>query len=208
MTDTTDIKALREQWETLHERLDLDIFITTVLTALEAERQRADKSDAMLSECLESLKAAEKELGIRSNQLVKADASVADLEKRLRCTEEAMIAATDLHGEDLKGEQVPVALVDERQGSGGFCLTKHGRRLNIPHGTELFTATQKPVVLPDKIPDALYQLLFDECGGFVECDLNTNKVWQAFKALADGGIVSTSDELLMQGMSGIVKDGE
>lgn len=43
MTDTTDIAALREQWETLHSRLDLDIFITTLFTALEAERQRADE---------------------------------------------------------------------------------------------------------------------------------------------------------------------
>ena len=49
---------------------------------------------------------------------------------------------------ELKGDQVPVALVDERQGSGGFCLTQHGRRLKLPHGAELFTAPQKPVVLP------------------------------------------------------------
>lgn len=46
MTDTTYIKALREQWEKLHERLDLDIFITAVLTALEAERQRAERGEA------------------------------------------------------------------------------------------------------------------------------------------------------------------
>lgn len=44
----------------------------------------------------------------------------------------------------LKGDQVPVAMVDERQGSGGFCLTQHGRKLNLQHGTELFTAPQKP----------------------------------------------------------------
>lgn len=48
---------------------------------------------------------------------------------------------------ELKGEQVPVALVDERCGSGGFCLTQHGKRLNLQHGTELFTAPQKQVVL-------------------------------------------------------------
>lgn len=51
--------------------------------------------------------------------------------------------------ESLKGDQVPVALVDERQGSGGFCLTQHGRRLNLPHGTELFTVPHKPVEHPD-----------------------------------------------------------
>lgn len=53
------------------------------------------------------------------------------------------------HIEALKRDQVPVALVDERQGSGGFCLTQHGRRLNLQHGTELFTAPQKLVVLPE-----------------------------------------------------------
>lgn len=46
---------------------------------------------------------------------------------------------------------MPVALIDERQGSGGFCLTQYGRRLNLQHGTELFTAPQKPVVLPDDL---------------------------------------------------------
>ena len=53
----------------------------------------------------------------------------------------------------LKGDQVPVALVDERQGSGGFCLTQHGRRLNLQHGTELFTAPQKPVLHPQLLSD-------------------------------------------------------
>lgn len=52
--------------------------------------------------------------------------------------------------QEMKGDQAPVALVDERQGSGGFCLTQHGRRLKLPHGTELFTAPQKPVMLPEK----------------------------------------------------------
>ena len=68
---------------------------------------------------------------------------------------------------ELKGDQVPVALVDERQGSGGFCLTQHGRRLNLQHGTELFTAPQKPVV-PMAVDDDIirdanrYRFLRDE----------------------------------------------
>ena len=95
---------------------------------------------------------------------------------------------------ELKGDQVPVGKVvawnhpnEERKIDFRFL------RFDVQPGTQLFTAPQKPVVLPDKIPDALYQLLFDECGGFVECDLNTNKVWQAFKALAAGGIVKDGE---------------
>jgi len=84
MTDTTDIKALREQWETLHERLDLDIFITTALTALEAERQRADDAHKYGSE-----RDAENE-------------SLMLTVGRLRVE----IA-------ELKGDQVPVAITDD-----------------------------------------------------------------------------------------------
>lgn len=44
-----------------------------------------------------------------------------------------------------------------------------------------------PVVLPDSIPRALYQVLYEECGAFVECDLNPSTVWQAFKTLHAAG---------------------
>lgn len=143
MTDTTDIKALREALCKLKSVEGLRTLAAELIDQLEAERQRADKSDAMLSECLESLKAAEKELGIRSHQLVKADASVADLEKRLRYTEEALIAATDLHVAALKGDQVPVgfAVMDENHDWHiDFCGKEHA----LSHGDSLFTAPQKP----------------------------------------------------------------
>ncbi|WP_157960978.1 hypothetical protein [Rahnella sp. AN3-3W3] len=134
--------------------------IVNLTKQLEAERQRADKSDAMLSECLESLKAAEKELGIRSHQLVKADASVADLEKRLRCTEETLIAVNDLltaaeaRVKELKGEQVPVITCyscrkvmtrNQHAEADGFC-PYCDVEIELDED-ELFTAPQKPVVL-------------------------------------------------------------
>lgn len=128
MTDTADTAALREKAETA--KVCGGMFAISgeqalsLLDQLEAERQRADKSDAMLSECLESLKAAEKELGIRSHQLVKADASVADLEKRLRYTEETLIAVNDLltaaeaRVKDLKAKLANTVVLEYRKHDG------------------------------------------------------------------------------------------
>ncbi|MFS7308441.1 hypothetical protein [Rahnella inusitata] len=106
---------------------------------------------------------------------------------------------------EMKGEQVPVALVDERQGSGGFCLTQHGRRLNLQHGTELFTAPQKPVVTLPALPTTPIV----PTQPFSLHDIMRATRNMDIKAIeAAGGIVSTSDQRLMQDMSGIVQDGE
>ena len=123
MTDTTDIKALRDQPDhdpyalVMAQNEALTKGIVVLQSQLEAERQRADKTEAKYTE-VSGWYAKMK------TRMLKAEAEIAAL----------------------KGDQVPVALVDERQGSGGFCLTQHGRRLNLQHGTELFTAPQKPVV--------------------------------------------------------------
>jgi hypothetical protein len=91
----------------------------------------------------------------------------------------------------LKGDQVPVALVDERQGCGGFCLTQHGRSLNIPHGTELFTAPQKPVLHPQLLSD-IRQCVIDAtawCTHRTPPDYVSNvNAW-----LADGGVVKDGE---------------
>lgn len=100
--------------------------ILLVLNAFEAERQRADNANDGWLKVIAERDAAEQ----KSRNYEQVVHGLAE-----------EIAA-------LKGDQVPVALVDERQRGGGFCLTQHGRRLNLPHGTELFTAPQKPVVLP------------------------------------------------------------
>lgn len=147
-----------------------------------------------------------------------ADASVADLEKRLRYTEEALIAATDLHGAELKAER---QRADDLQGQleleqyrsktlSGTVDTVDGQRDHwmerarkaeselaalkgdqVPYGyafedrvgreqfqrtrpvlaqdhrvtiVELFTAPQKPVVLPEGFyPD-----------GDIDCELVIN----------------------------------
>lgn len=130
-----------------------------LLDQLEAERQRAAGSEEELHKALHREKA---------------------VERKLLAAQEEIVA--------LKGEQVPVALVDERQGSGGFCLTQFGQRLNLQHGTELFTAPQKPVVCLKS--------------GY----LHKSEAIDAIEAA--GCVVSFSDERLMQDMSGIVKDGE
>ncbi len=140
--------------------------IIALLDQLEAERQRA----------------VEMHVGLES-EISHSNRCIAKIN-----TLEAELAA-------LKGEQVPVAEIKFSPSTDKHpCVYWFGKQdRDFPVGTQFFTAPQKPVVLPDKIPDALYQLLFDECGGFVECDLNTNKVWQAFKALAAGGIVKDGE---------------
>lgn len=131
MTDTTDIKALREKYtlvlKDLTNRLaecnrlnycgdELSAFAafsSTVTDQLEAERQRADKS------------------GERFYKAVQYGAKL-----------EAELAA-------LKGDQVPVAEIkfypstDKRP-----CMYWFGKQdRDFPVGTQFFTAPQKPVVL-------------------------------------------------------------
>lgn len=61
----------------------------------------------------------------------------------------------------MRRSAVPVVLVDERQGSGGFCLTPHGVSLKLKHGTKLFTHPE-PVVDAGIVRDAnRYRFLRD-----------------------------------------------
>lgn len=100
---------------------------------------------------------------------------------------------------ELKGEQVPVGYVSEyqlamyHQSEDGYLVCQKADIFN--DGLGVFTAPQKPVVLPgihmDQWGDEFY---------FVA------EVHAAIEAA--GGIVSTSDQRLMQDMSGIVQDGE
>lgn|GEM_PF-5621553 len=196
MTDKTDIAALRSEAANIigllttegHQSFTLDKaadFFDDVFRLLEAERQRAENWSVSFE-----------------NERLRADKLAA-------------------HIEALKGDQVPVALVDERQGSGGFCLTQHGRRLNLPHGTELFTAPQKPVLHPDtKRMDWLVSqhvevrtpMVYGSHARFVaqcdsdDCEEYHTTLREQIDAAIDaaGGWVCTSDERLMQDMSGIV----
>ena len=170
MTDTTDTAALREF---LMEQIDhADSYGGKVwlcaedarlamssLDQLEAERQRADRYHFVAMSALESQAEISEQLGISEDE---CDGSPEQIHEKIEMLQTELAALkTDIESyisisgelatelEELKGDQVPVALVDERQGSGGFCLTQYGRRLNLQHGTELFTAPQKPVVLDD-----------------------------------------------------------
>lgn len=45
----------------------------------------------------------------------------------------------------------------------------------------LYRHAQQPVV-PEKIPDSVYQVIYHECGGFVDCDANAQAIWNACRA--------------------------
>jgi len=34
----------------------------------------------------------------------------------------------------------------------------------------------------EKIPDSVYQVIYQECGGFVDCDANAQAIWNACRA--------------------------
>ncbi|WP_171877672.1 hypothetical protein [Klebsiella pneumoniae] len=55
----------------------------------------------------------------------------------------------------------------------------------LDHGYEpLYAAPPEPVVpvVPVKIPRSVYQVIYQECGGFVDCDANTQTIWDACRA--------------------------
>lgn len=52
----------------------------------------------------------------------------------------------------------------------------------LDHGYEpLYAAPPEPVVpvVPVKIPRSVYQVIYQECGGFVDCDANAQTIWDA-----------------------------
>ena len=185
MTDTTDIKALRNKFgnklptpEQARERFTellssphgtswfLAPHAIALLDALEAERQRADEA-----------------VKVKDN-----DEQTALYWAKIAAEALAEIAA-------LKGGQVPVALVDERQGSGGFCLTQHGRRLNLPHGTELFTGPQKPVVPVGFlfVVEATGAVIYSIADAAIEGTQLIGKIYGDAAIEAAGGVVKDGD---------------
>lgn len=167
---------------------------------LEAERQRAEAA----------------EIAAKSYKNI-AEAGVKELEalreEKAKWVKYAHLASDEV--DKLKGDQVPVEYQQrtkpkwddhhpwsdwEKCSEGTYNdLVKANLEICdwIHEVRELFTAPQKPVVLPDKIPDAFYKVLYDECGGFVDCAMDTAKVWRVAKAAieAAGGVVKSSDEL-------------
>lgn len=137
MTDTTDVKALRERMMQHREAAltgntpsfeDCELLVCDLLRALtlsnkqlEAERQRADDADARIVE----LEKGEK---YWFEEFKKAEAEIAAL----------------------KGDQVPVAFT----GSGSLAAIKGGHEGHIwgasaeAHPVPLYDHPQKPVVLP------------------------------------------------------------
>ena len=123
MTDTTDIKALREGLIELLDHVDSyggkcwlfpeDVrSIISSLDQLEAERQRAENWKASFE-----------------NERIRADKLAA-------------------HIEALKGEQVPFGHIDPKATTGGMWVkirAREGDQFTMP----IFTAPQKPVLHPD-----------------------------------------------------------
>ena len=111
----------------------------TDTTDIEALRRRsnnlrtADQTDAFIDLLLGKLEAERQRADAADSRLHEVSVHCANVEAELAA---------------LKGDQVPVALIDDRQGSGGFYLTIYGKKLNLKHGTELFTHPHLPVVLP------------------------------------------------------------
>ena len=212
MTDTKDIKALRDMFENLTARQEkCSLFYIQSLRITSGGYANEKIDDMWLGFKLAASPEGGRtvgELAIESNRLFdenkqlreqleverqRAAGSEEELHKALhreKAAERKLLAAQEEIAKH-KGEQVPVALVDERQGSGGFWLTQHGRRLNLQHGTELFTDEQKPVV-PDALREDILRCVDDSMHG-------CNSLSAPDYAVRVAGWLSAS---------GIVKDGE
>lgn len=59
----------------------------------------------------------------------------------------------------------------------------------------LYRHAQQPVV-PEKIPENVYQVIYQECGGFVECEANAQTIYDACRAA-----------MLQAGNSPVIPDG-
>ncbi|MDV0623934.1 DUF551 domain-containing protein [Klebsiella variicola subsp. variicola] len=46
----------------------------------------------------------------------------------------------------------------------------------------LYRHAQPAPVVPVKIPGSVYQVIYQECGGFVDCDANAQTIWNACRA--------------------------
>ncbi|MCM5810871.1 hypothetical protein M4C97_10060 [Klebsiella pneumoniae] len=50
------------------------------------------------------------------------------------------------------------------------------------HIKALIEPSQPAPVVPVKIPGSVYQVIYHECGGFVDCDANAQTIWNACRA--------------------------
>ena len=168
MTDTTDIKALREGLAELLDHVDSyggkcwlfpeDVrSIISSLDQLEAERHRADANEP-----------------VRCEGVPQHVHDMIDLQETI----------DELRAE-LKGEQVPVAFT----GSGSLAAIKGGHEGHIwgtpaeAHPVPLYDRPQKPVVLPEGFyPD-----------GDIDCELVINLPDAIAAIEAAGGIVKDGE---------------
>ena len=44
---------------------------------------------------------------------------------------------------------------------------------------EIHKGKRSTPVAPGKIPPEVYQVIYDQCGGFVDCDANAQVIWEA-----------------------------
>lgn len=78
--------------------------------------------------------------------------------------------------------------VEWRQPFTGCCVSSifyQDGSSPLDHGYEpLYAAPPEPVVpvVPVKIPRSVYQVIYQECGGFVDCDANAQTIWDACRA--------------------------
>ncbi len=49
---------------------------------------------------------------------------------------------------------------------------------NIP----LYRHAQPAPLVPEEIPGSVYEVIYQECGGFVDCDANAQTIWNACRS--------------------------
>lgn len=110
-------------------------------------------------------------------ELAKAIRKGPDMQPAQPAADSEPVAVIDLANLDylLSGADADV-WPPEREEMGDVLLYRHAQ-----------PAPVVPVV-PVKIPGSVYQVIYQECGGFVDCDANAQTIWSACRAaMLNGG---------------------
>ena len=98
----------------------------------------------------------------------------------VQCGEASYLARMALAALDSE----PVAYISKSDFDAGYPHILARRDFNKACTMAVYAAQPAPVVpvVAVKIPGSVYQVIYQECGGFVDCDANAQTIWDACRA--------------------------
>ncbi|HIC8896796.1 TPA: hypothetical protein ACW71V_003933 [Klebsiella aerogenes] len=97
-----------------------------------------------------------------------------------------------------------IETIDKNPKSWAAWKREAERLQEIIDGMALVAMDSEPV-MPEEIPGSVYEVIYQECGGFVDCDANAQTIWNACRAaMLQAEPVTTANKL---GNSPVIPDG-